>query len=142
MSQRNVEIVRLAFEAFNEGDWDRALVYGREDIVWVNLVGQNFDQPESVRGRDQVRRFWESFFDVWDSSAMELVETVPGRDGRVLAEVRFEAHGEGSGVPVVLDFCQVYVINDGFIARIENYATRKEAVEAAGLDQPGSSSQE
>jgi ketosteroid isomerase-like protein len=141
MSEQNVEIVRRAFEAFNAGDWDSALKDAHDDVEWVNLVERNIDQPASFHGRDEIRRFWDEFFGVWDSCEMQLIE-VEAHGDRVLAEVHFEAHGQASGVPIVLDYFALYAFRDGLIARIENYATREEALEAAGVDQSVSSSQE
>jgi ketosteroid isomerase-like protein len=70
VSEQNVEIVRRAFEAFNEGDWDSGLKDAHDDVVWLNLVKRNLDQPASFHGRDEIRRFWDEFFGVWDSAEM------------------------------------------------------------------------
>jgi uncharacterized protein len=141
MSERNADIVRRSFEAFNKGDWDGALSVCHGDIEWVNLVERNIDQPASFHGRDEIRRFWDEFFGVWDSSEMQLVELETHGD-QVLLRVHFESHGQASGVPIVLDYFAVYAFRDGLIARIENYSTREEALRAVGTDQPAPSSHE
>jgi hypothetical protein len=38
MSQRNVELVRSAFQAFNDRDWDAIPVLFTDDVVW-RLIG-------------------------------------------------------------------------------------------------------
>jgi ketosteroid isomerase-like protein len=139
VSADNAEIVRNAFEAFNEGDWDRALRDCHDDVEWVNLRERNIDQPASLHGREQIRSFWDDFFGIWDSSTMDLVE-VEDHGDRVLIGVHFESHGQASGVPIVLDYYAVYEFRDGRIARIENVATREQAEER--LSQPSPSSHE
>jgi ketosteroid isomerase-like protein len=141
MSRDNVEIVRRAFEAFNDGDWDRSLTDAHDDVEWVNLIGRNLDQPARLRGRDEIQRFWGDFFGVWDSSVMKLVE-VESHGDHVLVRAHFESRGGASGVPIKLDYFGVYEFRDGLIARIENYETREEAVQRAELDQPWPSSHE
>jgi ketosteroid isomerase-like protein len=72
---------------------------------------------------------------------MKLVE-VESHGDRVLVGVHFESRGGASGVPIELDYFGVYEFRDGLIARIENFATREEAMERAELDQRSPSSHE
>ena len=51
----------------------------------------------------------------------------------MVALTRQSGIGKESGVPVELNLGLVYELRDGRIARITNYLTHAEALEAAGL---------
>ena len=61
---------------------------------------------------------------------MELIDA--GED-QVVAVLRFGGHAKQSGVGTEQTFATVYTIRDGKIARGREYATRDQALEAAGL---------
>ena len=67
MSQANVEIVRRAKEAFNRRDLDSFLADADPDVVWdwSRAVGP---EQGTRRGREEVARFIDSWWDAFDES--------------------------------------------------------------------------
>jgi ketosteroid isomerase-like protein len=53
--------------------------------------------------------------------------------GAVLAVVTETGRGKGSGVPVNRSYAVLYTVIDGRIARITQFGTEQEALQAAGL---------
>jgi ketosteroid isomerase-like protein len=51
----------------------------------------------------------------------------------VFVAARFRASGRASGVEVDTCLYEVYTVRDGKVLRIDEYAHRAEALEAAGL---------
>jgi ketosteroid isomerase-like protein len=54
MSQENVEIVRLIFEASNRSDWDAAFRHQRPDVELTTPPGPN---AGTFRGREEIQTF-------------------------------------------------------------------------------------
>ncbi|MEO7198460.1 MAG: nuclear transport factor 2 family protein [Solirubrobacterales bacterium] len=138
-----MDIVRRAFDAFNDGDWDAAAELADPEVEWHAPEG--FAAPDAarfLRGKRTVREMWASFFSVWDEWEMTPGTLLAGQDETVFLPVRFTARGHGSGVPMTMDFFQVYAFRAEKILRIYNHLDRSEAVEAAGLSdlhrRPGS----
>ena len=55
--------------------------------------------------------------------------------GAILAIVSETGRGKGSGVPVDRRFATLYTVIDGKIARITQFHTEEDALEAAGLSE-------
>jgi ketosteroid isomerase-like protein len=78
MSQENVEIVRAAIDAFNEGDWDGVLKDAAPDFEFDNSRSLVPD----LRGAyslDQMRRLFVEVADTWeiDSDRAARVSSKP-----------------------------------------------------------------
>jgi ketosteroid isomerase-like protein len=127
VSQENVEIVRRALSHLNETgepDWD---LYD-PDLVWTSRP----DGPAhfAYRGLDGLRRGSASMRQVWAELHADILETVESGDV-VVSVIRWHLRGR-SGVE--LDEVEGWAswIRDGKIARIEQYGSKAEALEAAG----------
>jgi ketosteroid isomerase-like protein len=128
MSQENVEIVRRALARLNETgepDWDLS----DTDLVWTTRP----DGPAhfTYQGLDGLRRGSASMRQVWAELHSEILEVVESGDV-VVSVIRWHLRGQ-SGVE--LDEVEGWVtwIRDGKIVRIEQYGSKEEALEAAGL---------
>ena len=67
MSQANVELFRAGLEAWNEGDYDAIVEMCHPDVEWI-FSDRLPDATGQIRGRDEVRRFFETFTgDGWRS---------------------------------------------------------------------------
>jgi len=78
MSQENVETVRACLNAWNRGDWDAARVAAAPDVV-LDATGIAGEWRGVHRGRDQVKRQWDSFVEPWRSVRSD--GRFAGRDG-------------------------------------------------------------
>lgn len=138
MSDENVEIVRRAFAAFQQGlrQGDPGAAYDTgllaDDAEWVTpgLMG-----GESFVGRQgfaEFMRTWTEGFDGWDVQIERLIDA---GDDQVVGLVQQTATGKASGVPVELEQAVVYDLDGGRVVRMRNYLDRAEALKAAGLSE-------
>jgi ketosteroid isomerase-like protein len=126
MSQENVKVVREAWDAYSGGDYDRIAGFHDPHIVVVTL------EDGAVYGNNAVLANYERWDEAWEGAETSL-EEVLGHGDRVFVAARFHARGRASGVEVETRLYEVYTVRDGKVLRIDEYATRDEALEAAGL---------
>jgi ketosteroid isomerase-like protein len=139
MSQENVEFVRRAFEGFRAGmeRGDPGAGLDREDIAdefeWI--VPEPLDGRSVWPGREgfvEFIRTWTEQFEDWSIRVERLIDA--GED-RVVALTYQSATGRESGVPVEVSIGQVWEVEGGRLARVTNYLSHAEALEAAGLSE-------
>ncbi len=126
MSQENVKVVREAWDAYSGGDYDRIAGFHDPHIVVVTL------EDGALYGNNAVLANYERWDEAWEGAKTTLDEVIGHRD-RVFVAARFHARGRASGVEVETRLYEVYTVRDGKVLRIDEYATRDEALEAAGL---------
>jgi len=137
MSDRNVEIVRSAYEAFNRGAIEEAAALFDPSIEWS--TPPNLPDAGTWAGEEEVRRGLEGLLEPWDDLQADLQELIPAPDGRVVALVRFSARGRGTGLAVEgagVD-AAVWTLSAGKVVRIEMYSGTADALEAVGLPARG-----
>ena len=126
MSEENVEVVREAWGAYSRGDYDRVAGFHDPHIVVVTL------EDGAVYGNDAVLANYERWDEAWEEAETTLEEVI-GHGDRVFVAARFHARGRASGVEVETSIYEVWTVRNGKVLRIDEYATRDEALEAAGL---------
>ena len=134
MSQENVEVVREMYEAFARGGLDRYMEHFTDDVVYRAVAGAP-DEPDLINGRDAVRAWLQDWIDMFDGFRMEPVELIDAGGDTVVAVERFGGHAKLSGVETDQIIGDVITIRNGKIARGHEYATREQALEAAGLSE-------
>jgi ketosteroid isomerase-like protein len=136
MSQENVEIVRRAYEVFNQRGAETVISSG----LWSPEVV--FDpSPTGIpglgvyRGYDEIRRFFEQdWFAVFPLEGWELeVEELIDHGDQVVVISRQRGRGASSGVMAELELGNIFTLRDGEIVRFVIYRDRNKALEAAGL---------
>ena len=132
MSQENVEIVRAAFGAFSQDDWDALVAFLDPEIAWVT-TGQ-FVGGQRYRGHAGVRDFLDALTGEFDEFRAEP-ENFAQAGEVVVADTRVSGLGRRSGAPVELQFTVVVSLRDGKIVHVRNFLERPEALEAAGLQE-------
>ena len=135
MSQAHVDLIKRGFEAFNRGDWDAALELVADDVVWGAYLA-SMDGERTIFGHERLRRTWEA--QRRDLGGEDFgIEALDIRDlgaGSLVVRLRVTGRGTASGVPVDLEYVQLWTIREGVVARLDNYDTEAEALEAAGLE--------
>jgi ketosteroid isomerase-like protein len=136
MSQENVEVVRRLFAAFQSVDVDnfeRRFDEVRElfdpKVEWV-AAPHSLLASEEYRGYDGVRRFWIQFLSPWDDYGVEVDELIDAGD-QVVAVMRLS--GRTNELEVDGARSSLLTLRDGSIVRIEPFASKDAALEAAGL---------
>jgi ketosteroid isomerase-like protein len=140
MSQENVEIVRQFYEV----SFDRTLpeTADPEEVVpqlWARLAPdfELHERPELpdarvYRGPEEAKKFFRKTQQVFAEARWEPQEFIDlGHAVVVVAKV--VAVGRGSDVRTEMDETDVYWFRDGMIVRLRGFATKEEALEAAGL---------
>ena len=133
MSQEHVEVIRALYEAFNRRDFDQIATYVDPDFEIQPLPAMIAMTGDKVKGYGEAKRFWLSFFEGFDEIQVEPRELVEVGD-MVVAELRWRGRGR-NGIEVEQFHTDLWFFRDGRIARVEGFATKTEALEAAGLSE-------
>jgi ketosteroid isomerase-like protein len=133
MSQENVEVIRDAIAAMNEGDYGRAMGHLADDVVLENPAGVF---AGTFRGREAVGEWFGDWFRTFDWNVhIDLREIAEIGDDGVLLVADLRGRGRGSGVEAAQTFAYLYRLREGKIARMDGYLSREEALEAVGLSE-------
>ena len=81
MSQENVELARLGYEAFNRGDFDALLDLCAPDIEWRDFATIDSD---TVTGKVAVRAYFETVMEAWEQIRLEPEEIIDLGEDRVV----------------------------------------------------------
>jgi uncharacterized protein len=127
----NEERVRDVIEAINRGDVDGFLARTHVDFEWRALEASPL--AGTYRGREEVRAYVEEWLNTFDDARLGIEELVE-MDDQVLVVVRGSARGKASGAVVRNHFCQLWTVSGGVPTRMHEFATREEALAAAGAD--------
>ena len=133
MSQENVEIVRVGFQAWEDGDL-AALLAPLDPEVITKRVHPAPD-PQTYHGPEGALQSiidWTEGFDEFEMTGEEFIDT--GGD-QVIVRVHQKASGETSGAPVEADFWFVYTLRDKKVTSLDMYMSKAQALEAAGLSE-------
>jgi ketosteroid isomerase-like protein len=132
VSQRNVDIVRESFEAFGRGDFNTAFAAYDPSAEWQTAD----DEPDShvYRGIPELRGFVSHLADPWTDrfgQATRFEDFIDCGDW-VVAPWSARLHGHGSGIEIEVSETYAVHVRDGRIARVEEYRTVEQALEAVG----------
>ena len=94
MSQeKNVELVRQSYEAWNRGDLEWVLDHITPDYEW--RTAQLVPDTEAVyRGREGFRQFWNTFREPWETL---LIEVERSSQSATIAYLHCSGSGAGGG---------------------------------------------
>jgi|SRR5918995_2621006 hypothetical protein len=143
MSRENVEIVRRAYDLNNAIGRTGPAFVDPEEVApefWEHLAPdfELHDRPELpdakvYRGLEQAKEFWRKTQEVFAEVRWEPREFID-LGHAVLVETKVVAVGRGSDVPTELDETDVFWFRHGMIVRLQGFATKQQALEAAGLE--------
>jgi ketosteroid isomerase-like protein len=129
VASENLEIVKRGFDAFNER--------GIEGII--PLIHSDFEattppslasEPDTYRGPDGIRRWFDSFDEVMDEIRWEPHRFREVGD-RVVVEFTLRARGKTTGLDFGQDAVMVWEIRDGMASRLDLFQSLDEALVAA-----------
>jgi ketosteroid isomerase-like protein len=126
--ERNLEVVQTAFEAFEANDVAGVIpVLHPEVESHVSPPLMNGGTWHGVDGYLEMTTAWSEAF---DDLRYAIVELEAPDDRHVLATLRQNATGRGSGVPVEMDVVFLLEIEDGRARRFHVYPDRENALAA------------
>jgi ketosteroid isomerase-like protein len=143
LSDENVELLRQAYERFNglgrtdPNDVDLEQI---DPDLWALLapdveLHERPDLPDAkvYRGREESKRFWRKTWEIFSEIRWEPEEFIDGADV-IVVMARIKGVGRGSEVPIEMDGADVFWFRGGLIARIQGFPSKRDALEAAGID--------
>jgi ketosteroid isomerase-like protein len=136
MSQENVEVVRSAYAAINERDFDALATLTALD--WVFDFSRSVGPQRGVyRGHGEIARFAASMDEAFERFQLTPIKFVVGAGGRIVSRHRLSAKGRSSGLELerVPDVAVLWEFRDGKIIRATLYQHPSEALEAVGLSE-------
>jgi ketosteroid isomerase-like protein len=138
MSRENVEIVRLAGEAFNRRDSASLAEISDEDLEFVSVLAAVDADSAAFRGPGTWARYFAAMDEAWDGWRIENLEVFDAGDDRAAARFHLVGKGKQSGVPVDHAVGVAYRFRKGKLWRMRTYADPADALEAVGLrESPG-----
>ena len=130
MARDPVDVIREVNAAFNSGDMERILAVMYPDFETA-VPAQFSAEPDTYRGHDGIRRYFESFRDVMEEIRFEELE-LRVVEPYVVVDVRVTARGRTTGIPVEQRIAQVWTVRDGRALEVRNFASLADALAAAG----------
>ena len=88
----------------------------------------------TFEGREAVGRFFGEWFTTFEPGYRLQVEEARDLDSCVFLEVSHHGRGRSSGAEITGRTGYLYEVRDGKVARAELYASRAQALEAAGAE--------
>jgi ketosteroid isomerase-like protein len=132
MSQENVELVQRFTEAFNDGDVEAVLAEAHPEIEFIPLRAPI---QGAYRGHSGLREYFADTAETFDVLYVAIDE-VPTRGDRIAVNIgTLRIRGKGSGVEVTVPTAAVFTVQDGKVARVEDFGDRTAALAAAGLSE-------
>ena len=128
VEERNVEIARQAFDAYNRRDQEAVLALLAEDVE----VFSSPDLPNggTFHGPAGYREWIRQWVEAWDEHRVEVLDVEPIGDRHVLTTVRQFGRGALSGIEIEMDSAMLFEIDGtGKIARFQLHLHREAALE-------------
>src|SRR5215213_9373812 len=121
MSQKDVEMIRAAMNAWNRGDWDGALRDAAQDFVLDNSM--NAGEWRGVhRGPDEVKRTWGMLTEPWQSVRIEVIEFIEAKESVVVTRQKARFVGrDGIELPGPTRSGWLWTTRDGKLASLATY---------------------
>jgi ketosteroid isomerase-like protein len=126
---RSVEIVRTAFERFTTASLFDVLA---ADVEWH--VRSDLTDAGTYRGHEGMRQLLKHFGEILDDLWIEPLEFIESGEATVIVPLRWGGTGKGSGIEIEERGGEtwVFTVRHGKIARVDEFPTREQALEAAG----------
>jgi ketosteroid isomerase-like protein len=132
MSQENVEIVRRWIDAFNRGDRDALLADFAPEAEW-RTTGR-FADAGVYRGRAGLEQFLAELHEDVEELRVSVSDLRASGD-RVFVAGMGAGRGKRSKAPAEEPISYVVTVRNGRITRVQGFASRAEALVAAGLSE-------
>ena len=129
-----MEVVRRYITAYEQGGTDAWAEFWHPDINWQAMEGA-LDDIGVMRGPEAMRRYYRQWEETFDEIRTEPDELIDVGGDQVLAVVRSVGRMKGSDAEVDIRYAVVISIREGKIGKGREFASREEALEAAGLSE-------
>jgi ketosteroid isomerase-like protein len=129
----NVQVVKDAYAAFQQGDIDGVLRLVVDDVDWHGVKGTEGVAPQAGarKGRAAVGEFFQQLAASTEFTRFEPREFVAQGD-QVVVIGDYAATVKSTGRSVVTDWVMVFTVRDGRIARFREWTDSAQLVRAYG----------
>ncbi len=132
MSQENVDVARIGYDAWSRGDLEGWLATLDEGVEFrTSGVYPGLDPV--YRGHAGIRKFWDDFRSPWQSLRI-VIDQFHERDDQVVALYKFEAVGR-DGLAVHREAANVLTVRNGVATHIDSHGSWETALEAVGVSE-------
>ena len=134
MSVEHLEIVRRAYESFNQSGFSsgETLQFFDESVVFEEPPEQ--PGPRVARGKEEAARIFGQFDEAWETHASDPQEFIVIDDDRVLA-LTIEHFRGRDGIELIQPSAAIYTFHEGKIVRMQAFWEQANARKAAGLEE-------
>jgi ketosteroid isomerase-like protein len=132
VSERNVEVVRALYAAFNDAGRTGDFASYVEKAWDPECEYQPVEEYELIRGHAALVAWNERWFEAWEESHADVEEVIGAEDGAVFSAVTLHAAGK-DGMKLAQRFFHVLTVRDGRVLSMREYVDRDEALQEAGL---------
>jgi ketosteroid isomerase-like protein len=131
VARDEVELVAETFELLDSDRYEQVLplIDDRFEMVTTREVAS---EPDTYRGPEGVRRWWQSFLEAMDSVRVEPRRLHPAGEGQVIVEFVIRARGQHSGIETEQPAVGLVTVADGKLLRLEFFTSLDQARAAAG----------
>jgi ketosteroid isomerase-like protein len=135
MAKSDIEVAKEATERFGRGDIEELLPLIHPEFEGTTPPGLAAE-PDTYRGHEGIRRYFESFYEAMDRVWLEADE-FREVGGKVVVPGKLWSRGRSTGLESSIDGVFVWTIRDEQVIRAEIFATEEEALAASEGDHPG-----
>lgn len=111
-------LARRGFDALATDGVDAMLEYVHPDFEMETLPGIAAE-PQVYRGKEGVRHWFDSFYEVMDEVTVSPSYARELEDGRVLLHFELRARGQASGIEVNQQARAIGTLRDSLLVRLE-----------------------
>jgi ketosteroid isomerase-like protein len=134
MSQADADIIRCAYEVWNElGPAAVTEQFWAEDAVYRE--GPGWPEAGVFEGRAAALARMQSLVELVGPITVHLDELIDVGDGRFVANTRMVGKSATSDPPYTQEFAVVQRLRNGLIVEADYYLDRAQALEAVGLSE-------
>jgi hypothetical protein len=132
--QKNVDLVRQAYDAFKRGDIPNLLGRLSQDVDWEAMVGVGNKVPTGGRrkGLEQVARFFGTLDTNMAFQQFEPREFIAERD-RVVVLGYYKGTVKPTGRPFSSEWAMVFTVENGKITKFQEFTDSSAILSAFGV---------
>jgi uncharacterized protein len=127
MTAENIEVVRRVYESWSRGDVPGPVELLDPDVEYVNPGGAI--EPGTRRGIAEFTGAVGKTLEAWEHWRVEP-QRVEAVGDQVVAVVRYQARGRGSGIEIEGTESSLWTLRDGKVIRYEWFHGPEDAFEA------------
>jgi ketosteroid isomerase-like protein len=126
VAESNADLMRKGLEGMESEGWEAMLPLVAEDFEMTTPPGLAAE-PDTYRGEEGVRRYWESFYEVMEEIHVEPAGEFEEIEDWVLAPFTLRATGRTTGIESGIEGVMAWRWRDGKAVRALLFATLEEA---------------